>query len=224
MSESRKRKKKKKGLLVPKGEDASDTNPLGDARFGSLFTDAAFEVDEASEQYKLLHPSEASSMPSRPDLLMTSDKFNAVNDSEESEVEGRGSDGTSDSDDDIPYKAKSKPKPKKKAKAKATTTVNMLELNEGESYRPGMSRKDLQSESAPKKGKKTFAARLKTEVRAAPKVRDIGGGKEMSFSQSRAKSNAPDDAAPARRDGQRGVGGLGLKKAPKQKYWRGKPV
>jgi ribosome biogenesis protein ENP2 len=233
--ESRKRKKKKnKAVALAEGGPVDESNPLGDSRFSSMFTDAAFEVDEKSEQYKLLHPSESQAMASRPDLLVASDKFNAVEDSGESEAEGKGSDGSSsDSDDDAAFKARSSEK-KAKLKAKkerqkekkaATPKVSMLELNEGESYRPGMSRKDVQGEATPKGGKKTFGARLKTEVRPLAKVRDVGGGKEMSFSQSRSKpSDADSSASAARRKDQRGVTGLGLKKAPKQKYWRGKPV
>ena len=31
-------------------------NPIGDDRFAALFTDPDFEVDEASEEFQLLHP------------------------------------------------------------------------------------------------------------------------------------------------------------------------
>lgn len=138
----RKKKKTDKGLDDGvSGEAAKDTDgpkSLVDSRFGALFTDAAFEVDEASEQYRLLHPSEsAQSYASNPDLLVSSDRFNPVESSEESEVEGRGSDGESSSDDDAAYKrGPRKPVPerkKKKKPAKADKEVSMLELNEGES-------------------------------------------------------------------------------------------
>ena len=35
---------------------ANPQNPIGDDRFAALFTDPDFEVDEASEEYQLLHP------------------------------------------------------------------------------------------------------------------------------------------------------------------------
>jgi hypothetical protein len=147
-----KRKKKKTDRSLEDGEQggagASSASSskggdgaggLVDSRFGALFTDSAFEVDEASEQYRLLHPSESSqNYASQPDLLITSDRFNPVESSGESEVEGRGSDGESSSDDDSAYKRGArKPVPerkKKKKKPAAAKEVNMLELNEGESY------------------------------------------------------------------------------------------
>ena len=51
--EPRKRgkKKSKQGLPTP-----TEQNPLGDDRFGAMFTDARFQVDESTEEYKLRHP------------------------------------------------------------------------------------------------------------------------------------------------------------------------
>jgi hypothetical protein len=89
-----------------------------------------------------------------------------------------------------------------------------------------MSRRDVESEVAPTHAKKSFASRLKAEVRSGPKarVRNSAGGKEMTFSQRPAKTAPASGEGEPRRTEKRGVGGLGLKKAPKQKYWRGKPV
>mmetsp|Transcript_31097 Transcript_31097/g.81477 ORF Transcript_31097/g.81477 Transcript_31097/m.81477 type:complete len:719 (-) Transcript_31097:51-2207(-) len=246
---SKKRKKKKQAsLMVSDGGAAAaaddPTNPLGDARFKAMFEDTAFEVDEASEQWRLLHPSEPDKVKSRPDLLVASDKFDVIEESGESEVEGKGSaDEDSDSDDDAlgraakeraeqkeaakKAKAKAKKAEKKRAKkAQGAAKVSMLELNEGETYRPGMSLRDVAGEAAPVGGKKSFASRLKSEG-ARPKmtVRDIAGGKEMTFTVSGSKPAAASGApAEPRREGRRGVNSLGLKRPPKQKYWRGKPV
>ena len=51
--EPRKRgkKKSKQGLPTP-----TEQNPLGDDRFGAMFTDERFQVDESTEEYKLRHP------------------------------------------------------------------------------------------------------------------------------------------------------------------------
>lgn len=38
------------------GAQSNPTNPIGDDRFAALFTNPDFEVDEASEEYQLLHP------------------------------------------------------------------------------------------------------------------------------------------------------------------------
>ena len=38
------------------GGSGAQSNPIGDDRFAALFTDPDFEVDEASEEYQLLHP------------------------------------------------------------------------------------------------------------------------------------------------------------------------
>ena len=40
----------------PADLQASTQNPIGDDRFAALFTNPDFEVDEASEEYQLLHP------------------------------------------------------------------------------------------------------------------------------------------------------------------------
>ena len=34
----------------------TEANPLGDDRFGAMFTDERFQVDESTEEYKLRHP------------------------------------------------------------------------------------------------------------------------------------------------------------------------
>ena len=38
------------------GAHTNPQNPIGDDRFAALFTNPDFEVDEASEEYQLLHP------------------------------------------------------------------------------------------------------------------------------------------------------------------------
>jgi ribosome biogenesis protein ENP2 len=37
-------------------EQTNPQNPIGDDRFAALFTNPDYEVDEASEEYQLLHP------------------------------------------------------------------------------------------------------------------------------------------------------------------------
>ena len=43
-------------LLTEKGGDADGENPLGDDRFGAMFKDPKYEVDEESEEFKLMYP------------------------------------------------------------------------------------------------------------------------------------------------------------------------
>ena len=45
------KKKSKQGLPSP-----TEANPLGDDRFGAMFTDERFQVDESTEEWKLRHP------------------------------------------------------------------------------------------------------------------------------------------------------------------------
>ena len=45
------KKKSKQGLPTP-----TEANPLGDDRFGAMFTDERFQVDESTEEWKLRHP------------------------------------------------------------------------------------------------------------------------------------------------------------------------
>lgn len=227
-----------------------EANPIGDARFQELFTNKDFQVDEESEEYRLLHPSE--SRASKPDLLATTgDTFTAIEESDdendgndawaaaraadEDEVDGKESDAES-SDDDRRYreavaekrerlkKLKKVAKKSGSSKGKGKGKV-MLELGEGESFNPGTSAKDLMSKAAAMTSTKSFGARLAKGVpRRTEKIRRIGGGsKELTFSRRR-EGKSDDDVKPERRSGQRSIGGLGLKRSKKQAYWRGRPV
>lgn len=179
-----KKKKKKSKAAVPAVDaaEATATNPLGDDRFKGIFADEDFEIDEESEQYRLLHPSE--SMKSKPDLLVSNGKFTEVAESdddegghsaEESEVEGKGSDEDS-SDEEVTFRDPAastdvaKPKEQKKKTGKKKSGKNsgkgpqphFLELAEGETYKPGMASDDLQqSKQSKKERKRSFADRIR---------------------------------------------------------------
>eukprot|EP00041_Stephanoeca_diplocostata_P036277 m.1315887 g.1315887 ORF g.1315887 m.1315887 type:complete len:323 (-) comp24836_c0_seq19:3191-4159(-) len=214
--DGKKRKKKSKAALPGTDAAAATTdNPLGDDRFKGIFADEDFEIDEESEQYRLLHPSE--SRKSQPDLLVSNGKFTEVAESddagEDSEVEGKGSDEDS-SDDEVTFRdpvAKapaSAPKAdKKKAvkkKADKASQPQFLELAVGETYKPGMASDDLQqSKLSKKERKRTFADRIrKGEAEEQPRhvASSSDGAKEMSFRRQRsAPSTTPDTTGMPRR-------------------------
>ena len=75
--QSEKPGKKKEG----EKEEGEETNPLRDDRFSAMFSNADFEVDEASEEFQRLHP-----------LLSHRDKKRAARkiEREEAEEEVRG--------------------------------------------------------------------------------------------------------------------------------------
>ena len=43
-------------LLTEKGGEVDGENPLGDDRFGAMFKDPKYQVDEESEEFKLMYP------------------------------------------------------------------------------------------------------------------------------------------------------------------------
>ncbi|XP_065898622.1 nucleolar protein 10-like isoform X2 [Dysidea avara] len=85
------------------GEEKEPTeNPLGDDRFKEMFTNPDFQIDEESEEYKLLYPTlakKAQRKEKEKQLLM--DEFEEINDVGEEEIEGKASsDESSSSSDD----------------------------------------------------------------------------------------------------------------------------
>jgi len=97
-----------------KRDNATVDNPLGDSRFSSIFEDPEFAIDESTDVYRMLHPTE-----SRKAAFTEEDEENEEN--EESEPEGHGSDVSSsefeeeEEEEYIPRKkAKKEEKPKSK--------------------------------------------------------------------------------------------------------------
>ena len=227
-----KKRKKKKG---ERDLDMGDANPMTDDRFSTMFKDQDFELDMQSEQYKLLHPSEAYRTGS--DLIVNDDTFERVLDAEESEQEGRGSDDESSDDDEqrpsragAPERTRKKKNPKKsKTPADAKSGPGFFELGGEQTFAPGASAKDLKgSSSARKAKKKSFSSLLRAkeaEPRETTKITtSVGGGKTITVTRRR-KEKAPESDEPkGERRVRRGVGALGLKKDTSKKYWRGKPV
>ena len=79
-------------LLEEKGTEASEDNPLGDDRFGAMFRDPKFQVDENSEEYKLMYPQKRMKALEESFRKVTEDPYKG-------EKEGRDSDDSSDSED-----------------------------------------------------------------------------------------------------------------------------
>lgn len=86
-----------------KAQDGAESNPTGDDRFGALFSDSRFQVDEQSEEFRLRNPSGTARKRSRreEEEELSEDealeKFNAVDESDDEEPDAE-SPGEEDSD------------------------------------------------------------------------------------------------------------------------------
>jgi ribosome biogenesis protein ENP2 len=144
-----------------KGEDVTDeafANPMGDDRFGAMFKDENFSVDQEAHEWKLRHPSGEKKADNREEDMdsdeedhAVKERFNVVDEMAD-ELEGKASDASSSDDDDgLEYrrgeeqeKAKALAKRKKEKlkqkrnkakagpKAPGPRTTRMFELREGE--------------------------------------------------------------------------------------------
>jgi len=229
------------------GDDAEDgasaapdsSNPIGDNRFAAMFQDKDFEVDFESNEYKLLNPSSKGGPNGNGEDAFGEDPaLHLMEDtSSESEVEGRKDDESED-EEEARERAKRQKRDEKRKKQKtkdaARAKPNFYEVKEGEDLNPGeltMSVQQQKNQVSDTKKQKSFRSRLKAQAKAAPSdVYSIshsgGGAKTMTYRTGGAKADAEEEAEPkaAQRRERRGVKSLGLKKDPKQKFWRGKPV
>lgn len=102
-------------------DDTAEANLFKDSRFGELFTNPDYQVDETTEEYRLRHPNEA-----KKNIV---NRFEKVEDSESEDVSESDASPMEDSDDDVfgrdsreeePRKAKQvkkdEPKPSKPTK------------------------------------------------------------------------------------------------------------
>lgn len=93
LDESKKKKAQKEGL----------SNPMDDDRFKNMFADADFQVDQESNEYKLLHPTqskkERQNAPSDDEEMFEDEQQDG--DSDVDSDDSQKMSGDSDSDDDI---------------------------------------------------------------------------------------------------------------------------
>ena len=71
-----------------KRDNATVDNPLGDSRFSSIFEDPEFAIDESTDVYRMLHPTESKK-------AAFTEEDDSEEEEEESEPEGHGSDVSS---------------------------------------------------------------------------------------------------------------------------------
>eukprot|EP00040_Diaphanoeca_grandis_P037539 m.245477 g.245477 ORF g.245477 m.245477 type:complete len:706 (-) comp33837_c3_seq16:203-2320(-) len=225
-----KRDSRRKNKLGIDETNEIGANPMQDDRFKTMFDNQDFEIDQESEHYTLLHPSEK--YANKGDLLVE-ERFSRVDeDDEESEVEGKGSDAESSEDEKRLYKPEPNEqaskrvleKKEKKVKKKKAKGPKLFELNEDQGYAPGTSAKDLEKTSfMGRDGKKSFKKLLKAKNKEPTStITSVEGGRQSVFRSGRrgAQPGQDEEEKPARR----GVGQLGLKKESSRKYWRGHQV
>ena len=164
---------------------------MGDDRFASLFSNADFQIDVDSLEYRLRHPAAPNSQGAS-DLLQ--DKF-ALVDAEEEEEEGRES---GDSDDDVlelvsgrklfeDPEAERKKEEAIRAKRKARTArkPKMLEVKTGEQLKPMTSLSEATATRVNQQ-KKSFGSLVK-KAATKPKTRiqhTAAGGKIITVAVS----------------------------------------
>lgn len=174
--------KKDAKRLAAKTSDAS--NPLGDDRFSAMFSNPDFQVDEESEEYKLLHPVVSKHERERQKRLKEKEalleQFDEIED-----PEGRPSEeeGSSSSEDEREWREELK-RQRREAKNNEGNRVNskpkFYELKSGEDFRTVKSAKTA---SALKQKKISLGRRLQLEESSGV-VRSTGstlGEKEITF-------------------------------------------
>ena len=220
--------------------DAS--NPLGDERFKSLFTNPDFEVDTESHEYKLLHPQGPQRL--RSDLI-PDDKYAALEgleSEEESELEGRPSEEESAFEEEAEAAAGRREAERREARRQAkkrggknSRRPRLYELKAGEEARPmeapGTDKRER------KRKKKSFGQLISKQADAEEDtIISRSGGKSMRMTVKTVTSSrshgqiiggkgddkGEDGRRPHTKD-RRGVKALGLAKKKKQ-FWRGRPV
>ncbi|GAB5591365.1 Small ribosomal subunit bioproteinsis [Umbelopsis nana] len=190
LDESKKKKAKKEG----------QANPMEDDRFRDMFADPDFQVDEASNEYKLLHPT---AKKTRTNVASEDEDMSEVEDEEQEDDSDVDSDdsqrmsGDSDSDDDIISKIRkergghvrskkplqtsirSQPHERWKPKEKTKAGKRQLEMRMGTTSNTGRavgaSKKDM---------RRSFGDRVATasQAKEGHRVsRTAMGGMEMSF-------------------------------------------
>ncbi|CAG8470871.1 9636_t:CDS:10 [Ambispora gerdemannii] len=182
LEDEEKKKKKPNEMFV---------NPLKDNRFGQLFTNPDYQVDENSREFKLLHPS-----LSKKKNISDEDEDNYDNEKSESEnSESDDDDSISssrseiDSDEDLITQLDKlrKVRPSSKLKdepIRSSNTQSKKQINGNKSRKIEMRTFDSMDSNKAKASKQTFGDRL-LRKKSRPEPYQINkvpfGGMEMSF-------------------------------------------
>ncbi|KAG9295815.1 hypothetical protein G9A89_009044 [Geosiphon pyriformis] len=194
LHEEENKKKKSKRTAV---------NPLKDERFGELFTNPDYEVDENTIEYRLLHPT----VSQKKEYLNEEEQEEEDEETEKSDPESDTSDGSessaseSDSDEDLATQLRKQNKVKSsKQKDEPIRTQKSLRLKRQMKREPRMM--DMKSGNPFNSNKseisrKTFGERLQSGPRYQPYriTRAPLGGMEMTFKLNPKKADNEDQLA-----------------------------
>ncbi|EDO37775.1 predicted protein [Nematostella vectensis] len=203
-------------------------NPIGDDRFAALFKNPDFQVDEESEEFRLLHPvlskHDKGKQKRRKEAEKAQEKMFSQFDEVE-EPEGKPSDDESSSDDEHTWREEQRKqlKTKKKEKQMVPNKLKFYELKGGEEYRGARTQNANASLGERIKGQNGSIAGI---------IKQTGstfGEMEMTFSlkKTEEESQRQQESREHRQERKklrRSAGKLmaGEKKGPV--YWRGKKV
>ena len=175
------------------------SNPLGDDRFGALFQNPDFQVDEESEEYRLLHP-----VVSKQDKLRQ--KRLAAGDSE-----------ASTDDEQAEYVKEDTTKKKKKG-------VKLYEVNsDAPSGRPVVKKTKPKTESFGDLLAKNTDTDIVREGGGAFGSKEITWRLEKS-KKEKSRDQKMEEHLKERRKVRRSAGGISSQKGKKAVFWRGKKV
>lgn len=206
-----------------KAKKSKKSSLLEDDRFKSMFTDKAFQVDEESQEYKLLHPN-----VKKNKSALVAEHFNKVDESESDEPDTDiGSDSRSDSADDL---SDSEERGDKKTKQKKRRTKGNASAPQASKPRFYEVKDDVHADAFRNKVSLITEQRLPLEERISMaekrglnnqsnwKVKRKGqGGREISFhTESGVKSHSMKHS-----NKKRGVQSLGLRN-PNTKFAGGR--
>ncbi|KAG4093965.1 WD40 repeat-like protein [Neocallimastix lanati (nom. inval.)] len=178
-----------------KRDNATVDNPLGDSRFSSIFEDPEFAIDESTDVYRMLHPTESKK-------AAFTEEDDSEEEEEESEPEGHGSDVSSSEfeEEEEEYIPRKRVKKSEKPKSK-----EFKEIKSGQMFG---------SKNSLKISNKSFGDRVSKLTDESFTSRSNTGSMALSFKMNKRKqmkNENNEDVADNRRE-RRGIKSLNLKK------------
>eukprot|EP00474_Spongospora_subterranea_P010970 CRZ11428.1 hypothetical protein [Spongospora subterranea] len=175
-------------LLQSASKSGSATNPLGDSRFASLFKDSEFAIDQESDEFVRLHPSNAKLggvVDGKDD-----GRFAMVDESDDQNDDGKSSDDGSGSDTDDLFSNKNPRSKEKKIRNKPAKKKTMFEIKTQGTLIP-LQPADAAAAAVPKKAIKLSMSERKrqlddTAARKHVNAPDVGG--EVKFDKEGSRS------------------------------------
>ncbi|XP_031569630.1 nucleolar protein 10-like [Actinia tenebrosa] len=224
-------KPKKDKKLDEKGPDVS--NPLGDDRFAAMFKNPDFQVDQESEEFKLLHPvmSKHDKRKSKKSKQLEDKKQQQLLSQfdEVEELEGRPSSEESSSDDEHTWREEQRKELKKNTKKSSTTKQpKFYEFKQAAEYK---SMHSVVSSTNSLQNRVSLGDRLRKENNSKI-IKTTGssvGEMEMTFSlkkdvEETKRQKERKEHREERKKVRRSAGNLMAGEKKKPVFWRGKRV